>query len=524
MKKILLLLCVVFTGIFCFSEIIVNSSVKNVEIYPNMGKVAKNGNFKCQENSEKLIFEKIPLSADIDSFTFSIKDVEVLNIYFEKKMEDNKQYSQELELLYKEKKVIENDIYMQDKIENIINKALFSENIRFEPGKDFISLINDVENRMKTIMSKKDELNKKLEETKRNIEIINSKKNSSKITYYYNAILDVNKLSVGKDYQYSISYVVKNCGWKPEYSINASSKDNKVDFKYKAEIYQNTGEDWKNAEIILSTSRPSALRSIPQLNTWDIYVNEPISYRNNSLSRKSAPSAMFDSMAEMSSSKQSNEMLIPEEKVKENFLGYSFNVGKLSINDGEKGKKINIEQKNIEAEFEFLLIPNIMKESLLTGIFKNELKMPFLDGQALVFLDSDYRGKQNISFTAVKDTIEISFGNFPELFCIREKTKDKKSEIGIISKAKVLDLHYNTIVKNRSSRKLDIKVKERIPISKDSRIIVRSDYTKKGLVENKDDMDKGILNYNISIESGKEEEFYQKIKIEFPTNIEIGGI
>jgi uncharacterized protein (TIGR02231 family) len=373
-------------------------------------------------------------------------------------------------------------------------------------------------------MEKKDELNKRLDEINREINIINSKRNSNKVRYFYNAVLDTNGIKTGNNIEYTISYVVKNCGWKPEYSVNANSDSSKIDFKYKAQIYQNTGEDWKNAQIVLSTSRPSVLKSIPVVSEWNIYINQPVMYNSRSVMKKTAPSAMFDSMAEFELSKEADGFSESKNKITEDFLGYSFDLGTLSVNDGENAKKINIEENTLDAELEFLLIPYVMKESLLTGVFKNNTKMPFLDGQALVFLDSDYRGKQNIKFTAVDDTIEISFGNYPELSCIREKIKDKKREIGIISKSNVRELNYKTTIKNRSSRKLDVNIKERIPVSKDAKIIINNDYTKKGLISSKEDLDKGMLDYKITVESGKDEELFQNISVEYPSNIDIGGL
>ena len=54
----------------------------------------------------------------------------------------------------------------------------------------------------------------------------------------------------------TLSYVVPQANWKPEYDLQYSQKEGKALIRTAVTIRQSTGEDWKNAKLILSTAQP----------------------------------------------------------------------------------------------------------------------------------------------------------------------------------------------------------------------------------------------------------------------------
>jgi uncharacterized protein (TIGR02231 family) len=66
----------------------------------------------------------------------------------------------------------------------------------------------------------------------------------------------------------SLHYNVFNCGWAPNYDLVAENIAGKIDLKYKAKVFNNTGNDWNNVEMVLSTGDPKLSASAPLLNPW----------------------------------------------------------------------------------------------------------------------------------------------------------------------------------------------------------------------------------------------------------------
>lgn len=67
---------------------------------------------------------------------------------------------------------------------------------------------------------------------------------------------------------FTLTYYVKNAGWYPCYDVRAAGLDALVALSYKANIYQNTGEEWKNVELTLSSANPTTGNVAPELRTY----------------------------------------------------------------------------------------------------------------------------------------------------------------------------------------------------------------------------------------------------------------
>lgn len=67
---------------------------------------------------------------------------------------------------------------------------------------------------------------------------------------------------------FSITYYVKNAGWYPTYDVRSSSIREPLSLSYKANIYQNTKEEWKNVPVVLSSANPNRSNMAPELKTY----------------------------------------------------------------------------------------------------------------------------------------------------------------------------------------------------------------------------------------------------------------
>jgi len=68
--------------------------------------------------------------------------------------------------------------------------------------------------------------------------------------------------------KFAITYLVKNASWYPTYDIRAKDVASPIQLVYKANVSQNSGEDWKNVKLILSSGNPSNNNEKPNLPTY----------------------------------------------------------------------------------------------------------------------------------------------------------------------------------------------------------------------------------------------------------------
>ena len=69
----------------------------------------------------------------------------------------------------------------------------------------------------------------------------------------------------------SVSYLVANAGWFPKYDVRVKDVASPISLHYKADVFQHTGEDWENVQLVFSNADPNQSGVAPQLNTW--YLN-----------------------------------------------------------------------------------------------------------------------------------------------------------------------------------------------------------------------------------------------------------
>lgn len=97
---------------------------------------------------------------------------------------------------------------------------------------------------------------------------------------------------------FTLTYYVRNAGWFPSYDIRSGGLSEPVEISYKANIFQNTKEEWKNVALTLSSSNPTTGSIAPQLRTWWLdYGLAPPRYNLN-LTSNTVSGIVFDEQRE----------------------------------------------------------------------------------------------------------------------------------------------------------------------------------------------------------------------------------
>ena len=79
---------------------------------------------------------------------------------------------------------------------------------------------------------------------------------------------------------FTITYLVKQSGWFPTYDIRVKDISSPINLQYKANVFQSSGEDWKDVKLFLSTGNPNENGTKPAVNPWYlkyVYAYQPVS-------------------------------------------------------------------------------------------------------------------------------------------------------------------------------------------------------------------------------------------------------
>ena len=127
----------------------------------------------------------------------------------------------------------------------------------------------DVEGKISNTNKEIAKINKTIQNIERQINALNSKAKNQ----YSNVVIQVTS-EVNKNIEYELSYKINNrVGWKPCYDIRVDKINDSVNITYKAEMYQNTNEEWEDIKISLSTGNLNQSNNAPSFNPNYLYSN-----------------------------------------------------------------------------------------------------------------------------------------------------------------------------------------------------------------------------------------------------------
>ncbi|WP_375767453.1 mucoidy inhibitor MuiA family protein [Archangium gephyra] len=72
----------------------------------------------------------------------------------------------------------------------------------------------------------------------------------------------------------TLTYFIQDALWYPAYELRLVPESNRVEVAFAGRVSQETGEDWEDAALTLSTALPTSFMPAPQLATWKIGQRE----------------------------------------------------------------------------------------------------------------------------------------------------------------------------------------------------------------------------------------------------------
>src|SRR6185436_14172619 len=135
---------------------------------------------------------------------------------------------------------------------------------------DFItSRSRNLQSELLKISRERRELAKELDRLRRDLR--NAQSARPRQRYVVTVELEV---SAAGDFELELMYMVNGAGWMALYDLRLAEGGN-LEVAYLAQVTQNTGEDWPDVALTLSTAFPALSLVIPELEPWYIRAYAP---------------------------------------------------------------------------------------------------------------------------------------------------------------------------------------------------------------------------------------------------------
>ncbi|MFM8916450.1 MAG: DUF4139 domain-containing protein, partial [Bacteroidota bacterium] len=271
-----------------------------------------------------------------------------------------------------------------------------------------------------------------------------------------------------------LSYMVSAAGWTPSYDLRASNTTEPVKLTYKANVYQSTGEDWKNVRIKLSTSNPNRSHIKPSLPIW--YINYYTAQRATVAgSARGARSQSTDNAGYISKDMEDMSKRLMELSPAESAANYSQIVEtmanvefaiKLDYDIPSDGNShvVSVKTESLAASYIHYLVPKIESEAFLLARVTGWENLNLLPGNANLFYDGTYVGQTVINPNVINDTLDLAMGRDQAITVTRTRMKDKESN-KLLGTDITKTVAYELRIKSSKGRAINLKVEDQIPVS-----------------------------------------------------------
>lgn len=268
----------------------------------------------------------------------------------------------------------------------------------------------------------------------------------------------------------NFNYLIANASWTPSYDLKAEEKSKNMQLVYFASINQQSGIDWKNVNMSISTTNAYDNNTKPELSPWVIsfieYFNrtkrKAIGITSNSAIPMQKESVTYNNAPEMDMAEQKS--ITEYIEVTENLIRTEYDI-KLNyeINSDGKNHKVMINQKNIPMNLEFAAVPKLSTDAFLMAGVGGWEDLNILPGKARIHFDGLFAGEIMLMADGVKDTIFVNLGKDRTIGLSRKKIKEKY-KVKFIDQEKVETRSIELVVRNSKNIPIEIKLEDQIPV------------------------------------------------------------
>ena len=292
-----------------------------------------------------------------------------------------------------------------------------------------------------------------------------------------------------------VRYQMPGAAWFPIYDARLETGDGKaaptLSLVRRAIVSQNTGEAWDNVQLALSTTRPQAGTSAPQLVPLAVdFALEGVAYdsvstRSKQLARRldnSAEQEQVPGLIVGGAMKQDEaapagapaepkpQLATATEQRRATTITTSFQAlyvitDRQSIKSGVGDKRVQIDIRAIAPALSVRAVPKFNETAFLYAKFKLDAETLLLPGSAALFRDGVFVGRGDVPQLSGGEEHEMGFGTDDKVRIKFANLGRKAGETGIISTSKTDTQSFKMTVKNLHARPINVRILDQLPVS-----------------------------------------------------------
>jgi len=251
-----------------------------------------------------------------------------------------------------------------------------------------------------------------------------------------------------KDIALKYSYALSNCGWTSLYRLEGRPGQERVEFSWDAEVWQNSRQDWNGVALSLAIQPVQNVTAPEKLPEWKIASQKTGSRRSSGKEEKG------------------NTTVAPARNPVAPFVRF---LGQQSLSSGRK-QVLPVESASWPATFSRVLMPFSRQDAAIRAEVVSPSPLQIPENPALMMLDGVFLGRQDFGFSGQEK--KLLFGSDPSVSAEVKMVAEPGSAPKIEGVKQVWDWRWQTVVKNEGSTAVKVRIEEPVPQIRDRRIKV----------------------------------------------------
>jgi uncharacterized protein (TIGR02231 family) len=523
-----------------------STAIISATVYPDRALITRRGTLSLEPGTHSIEVTELPLYLNPDSIRASARGTARARLlgaqvnrayYVETPSEQVRQLEEEIEKLQNEMnrldaradliKISRTNLDKLGAQANIFATALAAREMTVEQQLAIYAGLRQqaekLDNESQEIHASRRQAEQRLQKLTKELEQLRTSRPRERFT----AIVEMEIIESG-DLTIEVSYMVSGAGWEPLYDLRLLEKDgtSSLEVGYLAQVTQNTGENWDQVTLTLSTARPALARILPELDPWYIRPFEP----NRPMPRAAvAPQTMATVMESPSRGfgKLGHESLL-EEDVEEmtaeiDTSGTSVTYvipGSTSIPPDGDPHKVTVARFPLTPRMDYVSAPKLAQGVYRRVKVDNASPYTLLAGDANIFIADEYIGTTPLELTAPQAEIELYLGNEDRIKVERD-LKRRDVDKRFIGGKRHQVFGYEIKLENLLPVKTNLTLHDQFPVPRHEEIKVKLESADPKPSEQ---TELNLLKWEFSLEPKEKRTVRFDFSVESPQGMEIIGL
>ena len=324
----------------------------------------------------------------------------------------------------------------------------------------------------------------------------------------------------------TVSYQLSNAGWKSGYRASLDSNASTVDLERQATIIQNTGEDWTNVKMTLSTAKPSQSPVGAQAQPWLLSWRAPESAKakayGDAYAPAPAPAPAVVSMSGLLNRVADNGVDKSFAVESQSTFASQFEVpGRVSLASDGREVTVSLSRQTLAVSQHLRVTPRLEKAAIVMA----EAARPdgvWPAGTIQLFRDGSYIGATQWSLPDAGKAL-FSFGR-DDLLAVTVAAVDAMSgSKGLFNGRAARNTADVFTLVNRHKKPIDVIVIEASPVATAEEIKVQASFEPQPSVTNWEQR-RGVIAWKKNLAAGETAKFNVAYSIDFPREGMVVGL